>query len=77
MTDSHERARAAVRRLRDGLSRELAGLNEDAPEQALRYAVEALERELRFANSLMDGLGQHAKQRRHGVSTGEFLQDES
>jgi len=46
MMADDERLRAAVRRLRDGFSRELAGLNEDAPEVALRYAAERLEEEL-------------------------------
>jgi len=41
-----EALRAAVRRLRDGLSAELAGLNEDEADAALRYAADRLAEEL-------------------------------
>ena len=39
---------ALVRRLRDNVSRELAGLNEDEPRLALRYAEDLLGNELQM-----------------------------
>lgn len=53
----NDAARAMVRRLRDGLARELAGLNEDAPRKALRYAAERIAAVLAEIKAVLEEIG--------------------
>lgn len=71
-----EGARTDLSGPQDGLLRELAGLNEYAPEAALRYAAERLAKELAWVNNVLarvkSEVGTRTGLRNHSVKVGEI-----